>query len=188
MKLIYDSPNTSFTLIILHFLPVVGRMKIHQCKQHHILMIIAVSLVETMPIQNILDNIATDMRLEPQTAEHVVGIIFSIIEHEAPDLAGRMFGKIPGAQDPATTYDVLAQQNRAQGGLLATISEVVDEFAGDRAGALLSGIAELQKIGLDAKEIRQAGAQLFAHIKQEDEHLVEELEDHMPGLKKHFGS
>lgn len=140
-----------------------------------------------MSAQSIIDNIASTIEIEASGAERVAGIIFSVLLHEAPDLAAQLFSKIPGADELASANDVLAPQELAKEGFLGMISGMVNRVVGEKAGALVGGLAALKASGLTADQIRQAGLQVISHAQNEDPDLVKELISHIPGLKGHFG-
>lgn len=48
-----------------------------------------------MSIQSLIDNIASNANIGPGTAEQTVGILLSIIQHEAPIVAPQIFNLIP---------------------------------------------------------------------------------------------
>ncbi|QND50517.1 DUF2267 domain-containing protein (plasmid) [Phyllobacterium sp. 628] len=141
-----------------------------------------------MPIQDMVDSIATSANLDPQVAEKAAGTVLSVLQHEAPEQASVLFAKIPGAAQLAQTFDVMAAGNQSGGGLLSSITGFLGGAAGEKVGAILNGVAALKASGLTVEQIQQAGSAVIAHAKQSaDPQLVDKIVNSVPGLKGHFG-
>ena len=74
------------------------------------------------------------------------------------------------------------------GGLLSSLEGAVGGVLGEKAGALINGIAALKASGLDMAQIQQAGESL---IKQAEAaagpDLTNQVLDQVPSLKGHLG-
>ncbi len=139
-----------------------------------------------MPVQALIDEIANSAGIDPQAAERAAGIVFSVIRHEAPEHAQRLFAKLSGADALATANDVTAPQQLDNEGVMGVFSGVLGQLAGEKAEALISGFAALEKDGLTFEQIRHAGTIVIQHLRETEPKLTEELLDHVPGLRKHF--
>jgi hypothetical protein len=145
-----------------------------------------------MDIQDIVATVSTKTGLDPAKTENAVGIILSVLEHEAEGTRiAALFDNIPGAVDLARRYDVMAAHDEAAGtggGLLGTLASTLRGAVGGKTGALISGIAQLRACGLDASQVSQAGAALLEQAKvAAGPKVVEEAMDSVPGLKSHLG-
>ncbi|ABS16639.1 MULTISPECIES: hypothetical protein [Brucella/Ochrobactrum group] len=139
-----------------------------------------------MSIQSLIDNIASNANIDPGTAEQTVGILLSIIQHEAPIVAPQIFNLIPGAPALARANDVLNPENHHADGILGTVSNVAGNFAGERIGALVCGLAALKSTGMSMDQANQAFLTVIRHIRQKDRELVRKLFAFVPALKSHF--
>ncbi|GGA78636.1 hypothetical protein GCM10011491_02270 [Brucella endophytica] len=139
-----------------------------------------------MAIQALIDTIATKANISPQVAEKVAGIVFSVLQHESPQLSAQIFAKLPGAQQLATANDVMAQ-GQANLGVLGTITGFLGGNTGEEVGALLNGVAALKASGLTEQQISAAGAEVLAYARQADPQLVDALVQAVPELKGQFG-
>ena len=137
--------------------------------------------------QNIVDQVAARLGLDQSAAESTVGTIFSVIDHEANGTqVEALFDKIPGAQDLAQRYDVMAPDPNAGGGGLM---DMLGSALGEKAGALLHGVSRLKKSGLSVEQIRQAGEELFQQAQAAaGPGLVKEITDAVPGMASHLGA
>ncbi|MEJ5899830.1 DUF2267 domain-containing protein [Ochrobactrum teleogrylli] len=138
-----------------------------------------------MSVQSIIDSVALKTGIDPVVAERVAGIMFSVVQHERPDLAARLFDKIPGAEELANANDVMAKN--AEGGLFSWIANAAGNLAGERIGALLKGLAALKASGLTMSQIRQIGLHALSHIRELDDLLADEIKAHFWKLKARFG-
>ncbi|MFK3664002.1 hypothetical protein ACI2JN_01920 [Ochrobactrum teleogrylli] len=123
--------------------------------------------------------------IDSAVAERVAGIMFSVVQHERPDLAARLFDKIPGAAELANANDVMARST--EGGLLSWVANAAGSVAGERIGALLKGLAALKASGLTMSQIRQIGLHALSHIRELDDLLADEIKEHFRKLKARFG-
>ena len=139
-----------------------------------------------MSIQSLIDNIAANANINPGTAEQTVGILLSVIQHEAPIIAPQIFNIIPGASALAHANDVLNPENHQADGLLGTVSNVAGNFAGERIGALVCGLAALKSTGMSVDQANQAFLTVIRHVRQRDRDLVRKLFAFVPALKSHF--
>ncbi|NKC04653.1 DUF2267 domain-containing protein [Brucella haematophila] len=138
-----------------------------------------------MSVQSFIDSIASQTGIDSAVAERVAGIMFSVVQHERPDLATRLFDKIPGAEELANANDVMAKN--AEGGLFSWIANAAGNLAGERIGALLKGLAALKASGLTMEQIKQVGLQALSHLRELDTLLADELKAHFRSLKARFG-
>ncbi|GAA5543752.1 MULTISPECIES: hypothetical protein [Brucella/Ochrobactrum group] len=138
-----------------------------------------------MSVQSIIDSVALKTGIDSAVAERVAGIMFSVVQHERPDLAARLFDKIPGAAELANANDVMARST--EGGLLSWVANAAGSVAGERIGALLKGLAALKAIGLTMEQIRQVGLHALSHIRELDDLLADEIKEHFRKLKARFG-
>lgn len=145
-----------------------------------------------MNAQDIVAEVATQLKLDQPASEKVVGTIFSVVAHEADGTRmGAFFSSIPGALDLARQYDVMApgaNAGQSSGGLLGTLSTVLGSSLGEKTGALVNGLSQLRASGLDAGQIRQAGATLVERAKAAaGPDVVNEVVGSVPGLAGHLG-
>ena len=144
----------------------------------------------TMQVEDIVTNISNQVGIDPATAEKAVGIILSVFRHEADGTRiGQLFAAIPGADDLASRYDVMAQESQqSAGGLAGLVRSALGSLLGSKAGALIQGVTQLQGAGLDMGQIQQTGASFVDQAKQASSpQLVDEILESIPGLKGHFG-
>jgi DNA integrity scanning protein DisA with diadenylate cyclase activity len=140
---------------------------------------------DKMSVQSFIDSIASQTGIDSAVAERVAGIMFSVVQHERPDLATRLFDKIPGAEELANANDVMAKN--AEGGLFSWIANAAGNLAGERIGALLKGLAALKASGLTMEQIKQVALQALSHVRELDTLLADELKAHFRSLKARFG-
>ena len=133
--------------------------------------------------QDIVSAVATRLNIDNATAETAVGTILSILDHEAAGTkADALFDQLPGARDLAQQYDVMAQAGG--GGLMGMLGSAL----GDRAGALLNGMAKLKGLGLSVAQIEEAGQQLVEQAKSAAGlDAVNDILNDVPGLASHLG-
>ncbi|MEP9396242.1 hypothetical protein [Mesorhizobium sp. KR2-14] len=144
-----------------------------------------------MNAQEIIVAVSNQSGLDQARAEMAVGTILSMFEHEAGEerVAG-LFAAVPGAEDLAHSYDVMAaaQSGGESGGLLGSITSAIGGLLGEKAGALVNGIAQLRASGLDADQIKQAGQTLFQKAEQAaGPDTIKQIVDSIPGLKSQIG-
>ncbi|WP_420959454.1 DUF2267 domain-containing protein [Brucella sp. IR073] len=139
-----------------------------------------------MAIQALIDTVATKANISPQVAEKVAGIVFSVLQHESPQLSAQIFAKLPGAAQLAAANDVMAQ-GQANLGVLGTITSFLGGNTGEEVGALLNGVAALKASGLTEQQISAAGGEVLAYARQADPQLVDALVQAVPELKGQFG-
>ncbi|MBZ9701481.1 MULTISPECIES: hypothetical protein [unclassified Mesorhizobium] len=142
-----------------------------------------------MNVQDIVNTVSQKAGLDQATTEKVVGTIFSVLEHEAEgtNVSG-FFAKIPGADDLARQYDVMAAGAAGGGGLLSSLQGALGGVLGEKAGALINGVAALKASGLDMAQIRQAGATLIQQAEAAaGPDLTNEVLGSVPSLKSHLG-
>lgn len=138
-----------------------------------------------MTVQSLIDSVAAKSGIDPAVAERVAGIMFSVVQHERPDLAARLFDKIPGAEDLANANDVMARSS--EGGLLSWVANAASSLAGERIGALLKGLTALKASGLTMEQIKQVARQALSHIRELDSLLADDIKEHFRKLKARFG-
>lgn len=136
-------------------------------------------------MQDLIQTIAERINVDPALAEKVAGSIFSVIQHNAPDMASKIFALLPEAQPLAETHNVMAADQN--GGLMGALSGLVSSFAGDKMGALVKSATILKGAGLSNDQITQAGEQVINYIRANDPQLVDELTEQIPALKGNFG-
>jgi len=143
-----------------------------------------------MNAQDIISSVSTKTGLDPAKTEMAVGTILSVLEHEAGEnrVAG-LFNSVPGTEDLAHNYDVMATGNgNTGGGLLGTIGSAINGLLGERAGALVNGVAQLRASGLDPEQIKQAGETLLQQAEAAaGPDTIKEIVDAVPGLKGQLG-
>ncbi|MBZ9957820.1 hypothetical protein [Mesorhizobium sp. BR1-1-14] len=142
-----------------------------------------------MNVQDIVNTVSQKAGLDQATTEKVVGTIFSVLEHEAEGTkVSGFFAKIPGADDLARQYDVMAAGAAGGGGLLSSLQGALGGVLGEKAGALINGVAALKASGLDMAQIRQAGAALIQQAEAAaGPDLTNEVLGSVPSLKSHLG-
>jgi len=143
-----------------------------------------------MNAQDIISTVSARTGLDPTKTAMAVGTILSVLEHEAGEnrVAG-LFSSVPGTEDLAHSYDVMAAGNGdTGGGLLGTIGSAINGLLGERAGALVNGVAQLRASGLDAEQIKQAGETLLQQAEAAaGPDTIKEIVDAVPGLKGQLG-
>lgn len=142
-----------------------------------------------MNAQDIVGVVSARLQLDPATAEKAVGTIFSVLEHESGGIASAsIFSKIAGADQLAHSYDVMAA-NVSQGeGLLGSLGSLLGGALGEKVGALVNGMSQLQSLGLDLAQIEQAGETLIDQARNAaGPKAVDGLTAAVPSLKGHFG-
>jgi hypothetical protein len=143
-----------------------------------------------MNAQDIISTVSAQTGLDASRTEMAVGTILSVLEHEAgEDRVAGLFSNVPGAEDLAHSYDVMAVgQAASQGGLLGSISSAIGGLLGEKAGALVNGLAQLRASGLDAEQIKQAGETLLEQAEQAaGPDTIKQIVDAVPGLKGQLG-
>lgn len=141
-----------------------------------------------MNAQDIITTVSARTGLDPVKTAMAVGTILSVLEHEAGEnrVAG-LFNSVPGTEDLAHSYDVMAPGN-ASGGLLGTIGSALGGVLGEKAGALVNGVAQLRASGLEPAQIRQAGTTLLQQAEvAAGPDAIKEIVDAVPGLKGQLG-
>lgn len=141
-----------------------------------------------MNAQDIVNAVSTSMKIDPATATKAVGIIFSVLEHESGGVASAgIFTKIPGADDLAHANDVMASAGSGSG-LFGSLESALGGALGEKAGAMINGIAQLRGLGLNMPQIEQAGEALLKQAEAAaGPQAFSELVDAVPALKGHFG-
>jgi hypothetical protein len=137
--------------------------------------------------QDIVGQVATRLGVDQATAETTVGTILSVIDHEAEGTqVGALFDKLPGSQDLAQRYDVMAPDpNGGGGGLMNMLGSAL----GEKAGALIHGVTRLKEAGLTVEQVKQAGEQFFQQAQAAaGPDLVKEITDAVPGMASHLGA
>jgi len=144
-----------------------------------------------MNVQDIVNTVSQKAGLDEPTTEKVVGTIFSVLEHEAEGTSvSSFFAQIPGADALAQQYDVMASSAAASsgGGLLSSLQGALGSVLGEKAGALVNGVAALKASGLDMAQIQQAGEVLIKQAQAAaGPDLTNQVLDQVPGLKSHLG-
>jgi len=135
-------------------------------------------------VQDIVSAVASRLNVDNATAESAVGTILSVLDHEATGTkADALFDQLPGARDLAQRYDVMAKP-AGGGGLMGMLGSAL----GDRAGALVNGMAKLKGLGLSVAQVEEAGKQLIEQAKTAaGPDAVNEIVNDVPGLAGHFG-
>ncbi|TPI27371.1 hypothetical protein FJ970_15440 [Mesorhizobium sp. B2-1-8] len=141
-----------------------------------------------MNIQDIVNTVSQKAGLDQATTEKVVGTIFSVLEHEAEGTsASSFFAKIPGADDLAHQYDVMAAP-AGGGGFLSSLQGALGGVLGEKAGALVNGLAALKASGLDMAQIQKAGETLVQQAEAAaGPDLTNQVLGSVPSLKSHLG-
>lgn len=144
-----------------------------------------------MNVQDIVNAVSQKAGLDEPTTEKVVGTIFSVLQHEAEGTSvSSFFAQIPGADALAQQYDVMASGAAASsgGGLLSSLQGALGSVLGEKAGALVNGVAALKASGLDMAQIQQAGEVLIKQAQAAaGPDLTNQVLDQVPGLKSHLG-
>ncbi|PSJ64209.1 hypothetical protein [Pseudaminobacter soli (ex Li et al. 2025)] len=141
-----------------------------------------------MNAQDIIATVSAKTGLDPAKTEMAVGTILSVLEYEAGDsrIAG-LFNSVPGAEDLAHSHDVMAQGANG-GGLLGSISSALGGLLGEKASALVNGIAQLRASGLEPEQIKQAAETLLEQAKvAAGPDAIKDIVDAVPGLKSQLG-
>jgi hypothetical protein len=138
----------------------------------------------SLDVQEIVSAVATRLNIDNATAASAVGTILSILDHEAAGTkADALFDELPGARDLAQQNDVMAASSGG-GGLMGMLGSAL----GDRAGALINGMAKLKSLGLSVSQIEAAGQQLVDQAKTAaGPDTVNEIINDIPGLAGHLG-
>lgn len=138
----------------------------------------------SLDVQEIVSAVGTRLNVDNATAEATVGTILSILDHEAAGTkADALFDQLPGARNLAQQYDVMAASSGG-GGLMGMLGSAL----GNRAGALVNGMAKLKALGLSVDQIETAGKQLVDQAKTAvGPDTVNEVINDVPGLAGHLG-
>lgn len=142
-----------------------------------------------MNAQDIITSVSAKTGLDSTKTAMAVGTILSVLEHEAGEtrVAG-LFSSVPGTEDLAHSYDVMAAGGGSGGGLLGSLGSALSGLLGEKAGALVNGIAQLRASGLDATQIKQAGETLLQQAEvAAGPDTIKEIVDAVPGLKGQLG-
>ena len=145
-----------------------------------------------MDAQDIVNTVSQKAGLNQATTEKVVGTIFSVLEHEAEGTSvSSFFAKIPGADALAQKYDVMAAGaagGTSGGGLLSSLQGALGGVLGEKAGALINGVAALKASGLDMAQIQKAGTVLVQQAEAAaGPDLTNQVLGSVPGLRSHLG-
>jgi len=142
-----------------------------------------------MNVQDIVNTVSQQAGLDQATTEKVVGTVFSVIQHEAEGTSvSSFFAQIPGADALAQQYDVMAAAPSSGGGLLSSLQGALGSVLGEKAGALVNGVAALKASGLDMAQIQQAGEVLIKQAQTAaGPDLTNQVLGQVPGLKSHLG-
>lgn len=145
-----------------------------------------------MDAQDIVNTVSQKAGLNQATTEKVVGTIFSVLEHEAEGTSvSSFFAKIPGADALAQKYDVMAAGaagGTSGGGLLSSLQGALGGVLGEKAGALINGVAALKASGLDMTQIQKAGTTLIQQAEAAaGPDLTGQVLSSVPSLKSHLG-
>jgi hypothetical protein len=142
-----------------------------------------------MNVQDIVNTVSQKAGLDQATTEKVVGTILSVMEHEAEGTTiSSFFAKIPGADDLAHQYDVMASAPASGGGFLSSLQGALGGVLGEKAGALVNGLAALKGTGLDMSQIQQAGTALVQQAEAAaGPGLTNQVLGSVPGLKSQLG-
>lgn len=141
-----------------------------------------------MDVHDIVNTVSQKAGLDQATTEKVVGTIFSVLEHEAEGTsASSFFAKIPGADALAQKYDVMAAP-AGGGGFLSSLQGALGGVLGEKAGALVNGLAALKASGLDMAQIQKAGETLVQQAEAAaGPDLTNQVLGSVPSLKSHLG-
>ncbi|MGX8013205.1 hypothetical protein ACVDG8_031645 [Mesorhizobium sp. ORM8.1] len=142
-----------------------------------------------MNVQDIVNTVSQKAGLDQTTTEKVVGTIFSVLEHEAEGSSvSSFFAQIPGADALAQKYDVMAAGASSGGGLLSSLQGALGGVLGEKAGALVNGVAALKASGLDMAQIQKAGTTLIQQAEAAaGPDLTNQVLDQVPSLRGHLG-
>lgn len=142
-----------------------------------------------MDVQDIVNTIANKVNIDPLTTEKVVGTILSVLEHETEGTsASALFDKLPGSLELAQKYDVMAAGVSGGGGLLGGLTSALGGVLGEKTGALVNGISQLQASGLSLEEIKDAGTTLIEQAKAvAGPKAVDQALADVPSLRSHLG-
>lgn len=143
-----------------------------------------------MDVQDIVNTIANQVNIDPLTTEKVVGTILSVLQHEAEGTSAEtLFQKLPGSLELAQKYDVMAAGAAAGGGgLFGSLTSALGGALGEKTGALIKGISQLEASGLSLEQIRQAGGALIEQAKAAaGPKAVDQALADVPSLKSHLG-
>jgi hypothetical protein len=142
-----------------------------------------------MDAQDIVNTIANQVNIDPLTTEKVVGTILSVLQHETEgSSAASLFEKLPGSLELAQKYDVMAAEAGSGGGLLGSLTSALGGALGEKTGALIRGISQLEASGLSLSEIKDAGAALVEQAKAAaGPKAVEQALASVPSLRSHLG-
>ncbi len=142
-----------------------------------------------MNVQEIIYAISNKVDIDPTTMEKVVGTILSVLQHETEGTsAERFFDKLPGSLELAEQYDVMAPDPNSGGGLLSSLQGALGGALGEKAGALINGIAQLKATGLDMEQIQQAGSALVEEARSAvGPKAIDDLLAQVPSLKGQLG-
>ncbi|UDL89735.1 hypothetical protein LGH82_32630 [Mesorhizobium sp. PAMC28654] len=142
-----------------------------------------------MNVQDIVNTVSQKAGLDQATTEKVVGTIFSVMEHEADGTTiSSFFAKIPGADDLAHQYDVMAAAPASGGGFLSSLQGALGGVLGEKAGALVNGLAALKGAGIDMAQIQQAGTVLIQQAEAAaGPGLTNQVLGSVPSLKSQLG-
>lgn len=141
-----------------------------------------------MNAQYVVTTIASRLNIDQTTAENVVGTMLSILQHEAgPQAMGGLLAKLPGSAELAQQYDVMARPSN--GGLLGSLTSAFGSAIGEKAGALVNGMSQLEAAGLTLAQVRQAGTSLLEQAKVAGgAGAVASVLAAAPALANHFGA
>jgi hypothetical protein len=143
-----------------------------------------------MDVQDIVNTIANQVNIDPLTTEKVVGTILSVLQHEAEGTSAEtLFQKLPGSTELAQKYDVMAADAAAGGGgLLSSLTSALGGALGEKTGALIKGISQLEASGLSLEQIKEAGTALVEQAKTAaGPKAVNQALADVPSLKSHLG-
>jgi hypothetical protein len=142
-----------------------------------------------MNIQDIINTLSNQVNIDPVTMEKVVGTILSVLQHEAEGTsAENLFSKLPGSLELVQKYDVMAAGAASGGGLLGSLTSALGGALGEKTGALVAGISQLEASGLSLQEIQQAGSALIEQARAvAGQKAVNQALADVPSLKSHLG-
>lgn len=114
--------------------------------------------------QYLVSTVASQLNIDQTTAQTVVGVMLSVLEHEAGAQAmDPVLSKVQGAADLARQYDVMTPS--PGGGMLGSLGSIFGAAAGEKTGALVNGVSRLEATGLSMAQVRQAGASLLTQAR-----------------------
>lgn len=142
-----------------------------------------------MNVQDIVNTISNKVDIDPTTMEKVVGTILSVLQHESEGTSVEsLLAKLPGSQELAQKYDVMAADTAPSGGLLGSLTSALGGALGEKTGALVKGISALQASGLSLEEIQKAGTALVEEARTvAGPKAVEQALAGVPSLKGQLG-